>query len=114
MKIDSKMINMGPSTYYEKDFLDILESHLVSISSRTDTVIVSVESLDAAVYTGDLYGYLTKLNVPMNLHWVTMRLSGMYNTNQFGPNNVNILIPSESAIDKIRQSYSVVSNSIGI
>ena len=105
MEIDSLMKDPGPDIYYQKEFLDILESYMDYFRNLSDlrTIVVSVE--DKAIYKGDLYGYLTKLKIDSYLHWTIMRLNNMYSPFEFNEDTNTILLINSNEIDRIRQIY---------
>jgi hypothetical protein len=109
MDLNELMIDLGDDTFYDKDFMDVLEAHMSSLRESRETNSISVDSHAAVVYTGDLYGYLNSLKINPSLHWIIMRVSGLFNPFEFGVNNYSLRIPSSSDLDKIHQLYLAVS-----
>lgn len=105
MKIDSLMKDPGPDIYYQKGFLDTLESYMDYFRNlpNLNTRVVTVE--DKAIYKGDLYGYLTKIKIDSYLHWTIMRLNNMYSPYEFGEDTDVILTIPSNELDRIRQIY---------
>lgn len=105
MKIDSLMKDPGPDIYYQKGFLDTLESYMDYFRNlpNLNTRVVAVE--DKAIYKGDLYGYLTKIKIDSYLHWTIMRLNNMYSPYEFGEDTDVILTIPSNELDRIRQIY---------
>lgn len=99
------MIDPGADIYYQKGFLDVLESYMDYFRNLNNltTIVVTVE--DKAIYKGDFFGYLTKMKVSNNLHWVIMRLNNMYSPFEFNEETNIINIPPSDEIDRIRQIY---------
>ena len=114
LKINSKMIETGAEVYYTKEMMDILESHMLYLREHQNTTKININDKELEVYKGDLYGYLTNMKVPMFLHWVIMRMSGMHSTFDFGPTYSTLLIPSETVVDKIRQLYVSKPGTVGL
>ena len=83
MDLNELMIDLGDDSYYEKDFMDVLEAHMLSIRASRETNSIMVDSQAAVVYTGDLFGYLNSLKINPSMHWIIMRVSGLFNPFDF-------------------------------
>jgi hypothetical protein len=114
MKIDSKMITTGALVYYDKGFRDCIEAHLSLLRNSSQTQSISVDEHKAAIYEGDLFGYLNELNISPQLHWVTMRMMNLFSPFDFGINTKNILLPNANEIDIIRQANNASGKVINI
>jgi hypothetical protein len=105
MDIDNLMADDGSVDYYDRDFRNTLEAHMSYLKGLDTTYSVSVTEHQGVVYRGDLYGLLNELNIPLYCHWVIMRLNDFKSANEFNENYISILIPSESELESIRQSW---------
>jgi hypothetical protein len=114
LKINDKMISSGPDQYYTKSFMDILEAHMPYLRNHHSTQVVTVNEKDASVYNADLYGYLFKIAVPAHFHWCIMRMNQMNSTYEFTNQTKTIILPNETIVDKIKQTYKMKTGIIGI
>lgn len=105
MKINEKMINPGPDVFYQKEFYDVLESHMNFLRAHPDNVVVQVDSHRADVFDGDLYGFLQSAQIASKLHWTIMRMNNMFSPYDFGPGVQTLIIPDERAIESLRQTH---------
>lgn len=113
MDINGKMIPQGADIYYDDAFRSILESHMVYLRNHSNTRTAEVDPQRALVYEGDLFGYLLECNIPASLHWVTMRVSGFFGPQEFGPETQEVVIPDSGVLEYLRQAH-VATGIVGI
>lgn len=109
MSIVGLQRDTGPKDFYDPKFVRVLETHLTHLRTHPDTRVAQVHPHDAYKFEGDFYGLLDQFNVPPEYHWVTMRVNDISNPNLVDPSIQFILLPSPSAINKIRQLYQTTS-----
>lgn len=106
MQIDALMLNDGPTIYYDEDFRNVMEDHMTLLRTSATTQVIAVDPGKAYKYEFDLWGFLTEYNVPVELHWIAMRMNQMTSPMDFGPAVETMLIPDPGVISKIQQSHS--------
>lgn len=81
--------NLNPDSkniFYQPKFRAILEDHLDIL--RQSGVTINDIPLDLYwQYEGNFYGYLVHLNIPIEWHWLMLRVNGMHNPNEFAKVN---------------------------
>lgn len=109
MKIDSLMVGEAShAIYYDPDFRNVLEMHVVFLRVHPTTREVPVEPIMAHRFEFDLFGLLAKLNVPPHLHFLTMRLNKITSPHKIDINLTNLLVPDDAVVNRIRQSHTAV------
>ena len=104
-RLKSKLIIDGSEIYYRADFRAILEEHIpymLDLKLYEQTVVPDNLMFK---YERDFYGLLLEMRLPMHLHWVTLRMNGLFNSNEYAGQKQYIIIPDASEISKIRRMY---------
>jgi len=106
--------NSGDPMFYELGFRTIIETHLNILKYTNFTMKRSIDGSKVYQYEGDFYGLLAELNVPLEHHWIFLRVNGMFNPNEFGRvvydpygrrHDFNLLIPSDDYIGNLLILY---------
>lgn len=105
MLIDSLMQDDGASIYYDEDFRNVLEDHMTYLRALSSTTTLALDVGKVYKYEHDLFGLLADYGIPMQLHWVVMRLNKMSTPTDLRQDQTALLIPDASVVDKIRQSH---------
>lgn len=105
MTIENLMFSEGPSIYYDDGFRRVIEDHMTVLRESPETREVDVTPGVAYKYAGDFYGLAQSLGVPPHLHWVTMRLNGLFSPNDYLDTMYVVRIPSPTALEQLRQSH---------
>jgi hypothetical protein len=100
------MISAGADIHYDKAFRDMLESHLEYLREHPKTRTIQVDPQRALVYEGDLFGFFLEARIEMQLHWVSMRVSGLFSPHDFTPETGNLLIPDSGELESLRQAHT--------
>lgn len=121
--VQEKMIDGGSSIYYDAGFCHTLEIFLNALTTSGNTQVITVGHELVSRYKSDFYGLLGAIEypVPMQLRWITMRVNGFTNPNEFvsmlrdsdtdesglyeTKESYTILIPDATEIDNIRSRY---------
>lgn len=83
-----------------------LETHRRFFLQQGNYEVHVVDDHKAYKYRHDLQGYLTSVNVPMNLHFVTMRLNGMTSPTEFVYSRFKgLLVPTQTAFKDVLSRY---------
>lgn len=68
--------NPAGSIYDDPRFRSILEDHLTWLINHGSTTTVPVTAHQIEVYDFDWVGLLYALNIPSDMHWITIRMNG--------------------------------------
>lgn len=110
MAYQQYLMNNGASIYYAPLFRKTIEDHLLYLKSHPNTRMVQVRAVEINRYTGNLFGYLVELKIPMYMHWIVMRCSGYKSPLEFTIDDLRPLyVPNEGLIDFLRQKALSVS-----
>ena len=99
--------------YNEPGFHLLVETHLDNLRSAENTVTQPVTDHETYKYRYDLFGFLTSINIAQQLHWATMRMSGLHSPIEFDGEVTALRIPHPQAIDRLRQLYLTSLTNIG-
>lgn len=108
MPINTLMTQEASNLFYDPAFRRMLETHIPMLRIHGSTDVIDLPPLATYRYRGDLYGYLRIQGVPKDLHWLTMRMSGMDAPTQFDETITQLLIPAGQYIEQIRNAYRTV------
>lgn len=98
-------IPAGPDVYYDPGFRNLLEAHLEWLKVHPQTRTVAIDTGSAHKHQYDFTGLLMEYGVPRHLCWLTLRLNGYANPNEFTEGRETILIPSEGLISQLTIGY---------
>lgn len=91
--------------YFEDDFTLLVETHLDWLKRHPQTQVLTVDPHATFKYAYDFYGYLFEAGVPAQLHWTIMRVNGLTAPHEFDRTFTQMVVPSVSAINTLRQLY---------
>jgi|JFJP01.1.fsa_nt_gi hypothetical protein len=94
----------GSSIYYQEDFMAFLEQHL-SYIERHGVTLATITPTGSYKHEGNFYGVLNELKISVNFHYITMRINGLKNSNEFNGIDVDIKIPDFGVIDQLKNQY---------
>jgi hypothetical protein len=110
--INTLFFNTGPAEYYTDAFRQVLEDHMAWLRNNQSTQTIQVSAQAVWENEGDLFGFLQTINIPPQLHWVTMRLNNFNSPFQFNRTVTQLLIPSLMVTEQLRSAY-LTSSTIG-
>lgn len=87
------------------DFEAFLELHLSFIINNYIFTRKEVSSNDAVVYKGDFYGLLNFLSIPMESHYIILRVNGFYNSADYDGSPIMVLFPNLEEIDRLKNVF---------
>lgn len=93
------------SVYFDRSFRIVLEDHLGILKASIETIMISVKPLEALKYEGDFSGLLTSYNVPVNLHWITMRMNDLTSPSDSPDDLEFIIVPNQTFVERLRSGY---------
>lgn len=109
MSLNDLMTDDGSSDYYDPSFRDVLEAHLTWLRKSPNTYSIAVTAFDAHIYHQNLHGFLINNQVPLNLHWLVMRMNGFYSPFELDAKTTSLLIPNSKEVDRLRQSWNTTA-----
>lgn len=92
----------GPAIYYDASFRAVLEDHMTYLRNHEQTTLQQLEPHLVNKWRGDLFGFLSTLNIPAHYHWLIMRLNSMSAPTDFDLNVETLMLPSTSEVEKIK------------
>lgn len=107
--VQNKMINGGESIYYDSGFCNMLEVFLARLINSSGTSRVTVDHGLVSRYKSDFYGLLGALDypIPMHLRWITMRMNGFTNPNQFA-SNLRMVDANDDELHETKETFTVI------
>ena len=112
MSINARMVPSGDARYYSAHWHRVVESHLQWIRSLPNNQVVRVQDAVAYKYEGDFMGLLQELRIPMELHWVAMRLNGYTSPTDYTYDRTSLFIPNPTTISRIFTTFVTVNKKI--
>jgi len=106
MSIQKHLVRPKEPRFYTDGFRQTFEDHLHDIADNGIDRLVEVVNNDMVVYKGDFYGLLIKHNVPVDLHWFTLRLNGLHSPLDYPGTPITVKIPSKSYLEKLLKRYT--------
>lgn len=104
-KIHSLLRDMGGEITYSEEFKQVLEDHISVIQADPTTEVVEIEPQVAYANEGDLTAVLDHYNMPMEQHWLIMRVNGMTSPQEFRAETRTLLFPSTTTFDSILSGF---------
>lgn len=112
MTLSNFMSPPGDDTYYEDAFLNIVDSHLLYLQNRPDTVLLPVDAHLVYKHEGDLSGLFDEIGYPKKYHYTLMRMNGFRSTNELKLGITTLIVPPFSEIDLLNAVYRTKKFSI--
>lgn len=98
----------GPDIYYRADFRDVVETHIPILLTNAKTTEQLVEPQMAYKNDGNFVGLLNDLGIKNELHWIVMRLNGMYSPTEYTSDRISILLPPDSYISQLVRMHTTI------
>jgi hypothetical protein len=86
----------------------MLEYHIPYLLGLTTTKAAQINPQAAYKYENDLFGLLQELGIPANLHWLTMRMNGMWGSSDYLRTMLFLYIPDPSDVEKLKSVHQVM------
>lgn len=113
MSINSRMVNEGADLYYTPEWHRFIESHLHWLRKLPGNSMIAIEPADAYKYEADLQGLLQAYNVPMEYHFIVMRINGMTTLTQYSVEMTQLILPDFQQVESLRSVYVTSNKKIG-
>lgn len=105
MDINNYAYDEGPSIFYDDGFRTVIEAHIEFLRNHEETRSLYLEPHEVYRFEFDMYGLLMHYNIQPYLHWIVLRMNNLYSMTNFPKDLSELLIPSDSAINHLRQIY---------
>lgn len=89
----------------ERDFYEVIESHLTYLKNHPLTRLTTVQPDQAAIYKGDFFGLLNSMSVDKKYHYPIMRVSGYLSSSDYNGLDLELYMPSEEVVNEIMTVY---------
>lgn len=91
--------------YYREEFRNIIEDHLYILKHKGKKIPVPVTAIQEMKYKGDFYGLLRSLGIPIEFHWITMRINGLHSPMDYQGTLIELIGPDDGYIKLLLQRY---------
>ena len=105
MDINNSAYDEGPSIFYFVYFRAVIEAHVDFLQNHEETRHLYLEPHEVYRYEFDLYGLLMHYKIPPYMHWIVLRMNNLYSMVNFPKDLSELLIPSDTVINHLRQIY---------
>lgn len=112
MTISKRIVDEGAQLYYTPGWHLLIESHLQWLLSRADNRLLTVDNGEAYKYEGDLSGLLLQHGIPVQYHWIVMRMNGFTSYSQYRVDKTQLILPDEGVIQELRAAYQTTAKKI--
>ncbi|QVD49146.1 hypothetical protein LUCX_76 [Xanthomonas phage vB_XciM_LucasX] len=112
LTIKSKMRDPGADFYYTNTWRLLVETHLVWLRSVAGSETLVIQPHIGYKYEGDLNGAMSELNIPPWMHWVTMRINGLYSSSDYDGSSVALMVPLASTLQQLAAIAGTVTKKI--
>jgi hypothetical protein len=75
---------MGNGVFYDPGFRTVLETHIPFLRAPQVSRRMPISPDKIYQFEGDFYGLLSDLDIPMEHHWVYLRVNGFHSPVEFG------------------------------
>lgn len=110
MDIDSLERSKMTESYFDVKFQKIIEDHLVLLRNSAKKQPAQIDSQKAYVFKGDFYGFLSSMNVPVNYHYVNLRLNGYNHPSDYVGELTVLYLADPEKVDLLLDIYKTRVN----
>ena len=100
LSINKLQIPVGNTLFYSTAFRNLIENYLSVLKQIPSTTTIPLTEGQQYQYQGNFYGLLVSLNIPQDLHWITLRLNGLLSPFDFTGDLPNLLVPSKDTLNQ--------------
>jgi len=108
LSVSKLRLDRGELFFYKSIFKQGVEDHLTELINEPSTSNMSVTPFQNGKYRGDFYGLLIDLKVPMDLHWVILRMNGYHNPTAFTSDLLWIIVPDRGYLSVLAKRLNVM------
>lgn len=85
----------------DRDFYNVLESHITFLKENAGTTELTIPGLTASIYAGDFYGLLNHLNIDKKFHYIVLRCNGLYASGDYDGICDTVVLPPIGTMNSI-------------
>lgn len=100
--LSERMTADGPNIYYSEAMRNMLEVHIPYLLSGGRSTLINIEPVLAWEYEYDFCALLHQYDIPGHLHWIAMRMNGLYSPDQYRHDMLAIYVPNPDAIERLK------------
>lgn len=93
------------ANYFTAGFRDMLEDHLQWLIQHPKTTPIMPQGNQITTHRNDFYGLLHSINVPVDYHWIGMRMNGLTSPHEYKGEYIPIIVPDQTVIDDLLARY---------
>lgn len=110
--IDKNLLGQTDSVYYSDGLRTVFEDLLNVFKTDPSTIQDVIDPQMAYKYEGDFYGLAAALNVPYNLHWLCMRMSGYTSSSDFSWRRNEVQYILKPSLSFVNQQVSIYTQTL--
>lgn len=96
--------------YFDPKFQKMLEEHLVLLRNSAKKRPANIDSQKSYMFIGDFYGYLSSINVPVNQHYINLRLNGFEHPSDYTSELKILYLADPDKVDLLFDIYKTRVN----
>lgn len=96
--------------YLSTEIRNLLESHIEFLRKHPTTTFFGLEPHLIYKYRGDFYGLMIQANVPINYHWLMLRINGYTSPTNIDENRLYFIQPNFTFVEQIINAYRASKN----
>lgn len=104
-KINSLSVRSAPAVYYHPLFRIEIEKHVEWLRSHSTTTVITLNERDVYRYQSDFYSLLYTLNIPVELHWIILRMNHFTNPSEIPDTITTLYIPNANLISQMVETF---------
>lgn len=102
----NELARQSSDYYYQREeFRNIIEDHLQVLKHKGTKIPIPVSAYQESKYRGDFYGLLQNLQIPVELHWIVLRINGLHSPMDYQGTMIEIIGPDHNYIKLLLQRY---------
>lgn len=105
----------GDATFYDVNFLTLLESILPQLADVSTANVVAVERSVALACRGDFYRLLTKnindSQIPRQYWWIILRVNGLGSPEDYTGESSHIILPDFEFLNTLASKFNATQAS---
>lgn len=101
----SKLVPKTDPWFNQMDFIPFIETHLEYLKKLSGTTMEDVSSNIGNIYKGDFYGLLSHIKIPVDHHYITMRMNGFLSSADYDGSTITVIIPSINEIGLLKNIF---------
>jgi len=91
--------------YHTPGFRNVIENYLPRLRSSSKVSYHPIEGFIGIKYRSDFYGLLIHLNIPYDLHWITLRCNNLHSPVEYNGDLEQIIVPNPNELDLMLKRY---------